>query len=105
MPDSILPICYSLVFAFISVWFLVRLLPLDHRLQWLSMIPLISGVADLLENMLLVTANLAYPDGLVRLAQLMTRVKFGLLLLGLLFLTVLVVVWLIRGAAARSPRT
>ena len=99
VPDTIFPIGYALVFAFLSAWFLVRLLPLDHRLQWLSMIPLISGLADVGENMLLVMANLAYPsriDWLVRFAHLLTRVKFGLLPIGLVFLTVIVVVWLIR---------
>ena len=97
--DTIFPIGYALVFALVSAWFLVRLLPLDHRLQWLSMMPLISGLADLMENALLVAANLAYPsriDGVVRFAHLMTRVKFGLLPVGLVFLTVIVVAWLIR---------
>jgi hypothetical protein len=48
VPDMLFPISYALLFAFTGAWFLVRLLPLDHRLQWLSMIPLISGLADLL---------------------------------------------------------
>ena len=108
VPDTIFPIGYSLVFAFLSAWFLVRLLPLDHRLQWLSMIPLISGLADVGENMLLVMANLAYPsriDWLVRFAHLLTRVKFGLLPIGLVFLTVIVVVWLIRQRpASKVPK-
>ena len=51
VPDMLFPIGYALTFAFISAWFLVRLLPLDHRLQWLSMIPLISGLADVVENL------------------------------------------------------
>ena len=100
LPDTLFPIGYALTFAFVSAWFLVRLLPLDHRLQWLSMIPLISGLADLLENLLLVGANLAYPermDGLVLAAHWMTRVKFGLLPIGLVFLGVIVVAWLVRG--------
>jgi hypothetical protein len=99
VPDTIFPIGYALTFAFISAWFLVRLLPLDHRLQWLSMIPLISGLADVLENLSLVTCNLAYPgriDWLVRFAFLLTKVKFGLLPLGLVFLSVIVTVWFIR---------
>ncbi len=99
VPDTIFPIGYALLFAFISAWFLVRLLPLDHRLQWLSMIPLISGLADVLENLLLVVANLAYPgrvDWLVRFAHVLTKVKFGLLPIGLVFLAVIVVVWFIR---------
>jgi len=98
-PDTVFPISYALLFAFISAWFLVRLLPLEHRLQWLSMLPLVSGSADLLENLLLVTASLAYPsrvDGLVRFAHLLTRLKFGLMPLGLVFLAVIMVMWFIR---------
>ena len=96
IPDMIFPIGYALTFAFISAWFLVRLLPLDHRLQWLSMIPLISGLADVIENLSLVICNLAYPgriDWLVRFAHLLTKVKFGLLPIGLIFLILIVVVW------------
>ena len=40
-PDMIFPVGYALTFAFIAAWFLVRLLPLEHRLQWLIMVPLI----------------------------------------------------------------
>lgn len=99
VPDTLFPIGYALAFAFVSAWFLVRLLPLDHVLQWLSMIPLISGLADVLENLSLVIANLAYPgriDWLVRFAHLLTKVKFGLLPIGLVFLIIIVVIWFIR---------
>ena len=104
-PDTLFPIGYALVFAFISAWFLVRLLPLDHRLQWLSMIPLISGLADVIENLSLVISNLAYPgriDWLVRFAHLLTKVKFGLLPIGLVFLIIIVVVWFIRKRPASN---
>ena len=105
VPDTLFPIGYALVFAFISAWFLVRLLPLDHRLQWLSMIPLISGLADVLENLSLVICNLAYPgriDWLVQFAHLLTKVKFGLLPIGLVFLLIIVVMWLIRKRPASN---
>ena len=105
VPDTLFPIGYALVFAFLSAWFLVRLLPLDHRLQWLSMIPLISGLADVLENLSLVICNLAYPgriDWLVRFAHLLTKVKFGLLPIGLVFLIIIVVAWFIRKRPASN---
>jgi len=107
LPDTLFPIGYALTFAFISAWFLVRLLPLDHRLQWLSMIPLISGLADVLENLSLVICNLAYPgriDWLVRFAHLLTKVKFGLLPIGLVFLSIIVVVWFIRKRPASNVK-
>ena len=105
VPDTIFPIGYALTFAFVSAWFLVRLLPLDHRLQWLSMIPLISGLADVIENLSLVICNLAYPgriDWLVRFANLLTKVKFGLLPIGLVFLIIIVVMWFIRKRPASN---
>lgn len=105
VPDTLFPIGYALAFAFISGWFMVRLLPLDHRLQWLSMIPLISGLSDVLENLSLVIANLAYPDRidwLVRAAHLLTKVKFGLLPIGLVFLTIIVVIWFVRKRPASN---
>lgn len=105
VPDTLFPIGYALTFAFISAWFLVRLLPLDHRLQWLSLIPLISGLADVLENLSLVICNLAYPgriDWLVQFAHLLTKVKFGLLPIGLVFLTIIVVVWFIQKRPASN---
>ena len=99
VPDMLFPIGYALTFAFISAWFLVRLLPLDHRLQWLSMIPLMSGLADVVANLRLLICNLVYPgriDWLVRFAHLLTKVKFGLLPIGLVFLIIIVVVWFVR---------
>ncbi len=105
VPDTLFPIGYALVFAFISAWFLVRLLPLNHRLQWLSMIPLISGLADVLENLSLVICNLAFPrrvDWLVQIAHLLTKVKFGLLPIGLVFLIIIVVTWFARKRPASN---
>lgn len=105
VPDTLFPIGYALAFALTSAWFLVRLLPLDHALQWLSLIPLISGLADVIENLSLVLANLAYPgriDWLVRFAHLLTKVKFGLLPIGLVFLIIIVVIWFIRKRPASN---
>jgi hypothetical protein len=99
VPDTLFPISYALAFAFICAWFLVRLLPLDHTLQWLSLIPLISGLADIFENLSLVFASLTYPDRidwLVQVAFLLNRIKFGLLPIGLVFLIIIVVIWFIR---------
>lgn len=99
VPDTLFPIGYALVFAFTSAWFLVRLLPLEHPLQWLSLTPLISGLADILENLSLVIAGLAYPsrvDWLVRGASVLTKIKFGLMPVGVVFLCAMVVIWLIR---------
>ena len=105
VPDILFPICYALAFAFTGAWFLVRLLPLDHPLQWLSLTPLISGLADVLENLILVISSLAYPDRidwLVRVAALLTKIKFGLMPVGVVFLIIIVVVWFIRKRPASN---
>ncbi len=99
VPDTLFPIAYALAFAFTSAWFLVRLLPLDNPLQWLSLTPLISGLADVLENLSLVFASLMYPnqiDWLIQLASVLTKIKFGLMPVGVIALSILMVMWLIR---------
>ena len=108
MPDLLFPITYSLAFACTSAWFLVRVLPLDHPLQWLSLTPLISGVADISENVSLVIANSAYPtqiDWLTSTASLLTKIKFGLMPIGVILLTALVVLWFTRGRPKSNVRT
>jgi hypothetical protein len=83
----------------------VRLLPLDHPLQWLSLTPLISGLADVLENLSLVVSSLAYPDRidwLVRVASLLTRIKFGLMPVGVVLLIAMAVIWFIRKRPASN---
>ena len=100
MPDILFPISYALAFACTSAWFLVRLLPLDHPFQWLSLTPLISGVADILENLSLVVVNSSYPsriDWLTQVASWLTKIKFGLMPIGVVLLTAMVVLWLSRG--------
>ena len=100
VPDILFPISYSLAFACTSAWFLVRVLPLGHPLQWLSLTPLISGVADIFENLSLVVANASYPsqiDWLTHLASLPTKLKFGLMPIGVGLLSVMVVAWFVQG--------
>ena len=104
MPDMLFPISYALAFACTSAWFLVRLLPLDHPLQWLSLTPLISGVADIFENLSLAVANSSYPsrvDWLIHIASALTKIKFGLMPIGVVLLSVMVLLWFTRG----RPRT
>ena len=108
MPDLLFPISYALAFACTSAWFLVRLLPRDHPLQWLSLTPLISGVADIFENLSLVVANLSYPsrvDWLTHVASALTTIKFGLMPIGVVLLSVMVLLWLVRGRPERRVAT
>lgn len=103
IPDMLFPTCYALAFACTSAWFLVRLLPMDHPLQWLSLTPIISGVADILENLSLVMVNASYPsriDWLIHAASMLTKIKFGLMPIGVILLSVMALIWLARGRPA-----
>ncbi len=105
VPDMLFPISYALLFAFTGAWFLVRLLPLEHPLQWLILTPLISGLADILENLSLVVSGLVYPnriDWLAQVASLLTKIKFGLMPVGAVFLIIIMVVWFIRKRPASN---
>jgi hypothetical protein len=105
VPDMLFPISYALLFAFTVAWFLVRLLPLEHPLQWLILTPLISGLADILENLSLVVSGLVYPnriDWLAQVASLLTKIKFGLMPIGLVFLIIIVVMWFVRKRPASN---
>ena len=105
VPDMLFPISYALLFAFTGAWFLVRLLPLEHPLQWLILTPLISGLADILENLSLVVSGLLYPnrmDWLAQVASLLTKIKFGLMPVGAVFLIIIVVMWFIRKRPASN---
>jgi hypothetical protein len=105
VPDMLFPISYALLFAFTGAWFLVRLLPLEHPLQWLILTPLISGLADILENLSLVVSGLLYPnriDWLAQVASLLTKIKFGLMPVGAVFLIIIMVVWFVQKRPASN---
>ena len=108
MPDMLFPTCYALAFACTSAWFLVRLLPLEHPLQWLSLTPIISGAADILENVSLVVVNLSHPsriDWLIHTASVLTKIKFGLMPIGVVLLSVMALLWFARGRPAGAIPT
>ena len=97
--DLVFPVVYSLLFSFSIAWFLKRLLPPDHFLQWIVLIPFIAGLADLIENVNITIMGLTYPtrlDGLVRLSSLMTTLKFGLMPLGVLCILICAILLAIR---------
>ena len=57
-------------------------------------------MADILENLSLVLANSLYPsqiDWLTQVASVLTKIKFGLMPVGVVLLSVMVVLWFVRG--------
>ena len=65
-------------------------------------------MADILENLSLVVSGQAYPnrmDWLAQIASLLTKIKFGLMPIGAIFLIIIMVVWFIRKRPASNvPR-
>lgn len=89
--DLVFPVIYSLFFAFAIAWLLRQLAASDHPVQRLILLPFVAGLADLAENVSILIMNWAYPtrlDGLARLANLFTLIKFGLMPLGVAFIVI-----------------
>ncbi len=94
--DLVFPVCYGLLFAVLTA----RLYPAPGW-HWLLIVPLVAGLADLVEN--LVLAGVAFTQGsgtwgLVPVASWATRLKF-------LAFTLSLVLLLIGGAAGLRQRT
>ena len=70
--------------------------------------PVISGLADILENLSLMVVNSSYPsrvDWLMNIASVLTRIKWGLMPIGVVLLSVMVLLWFIRGRPDRRVPT
>lgn len=89
--DLVFPMIYSLFFAFAVAWLLRQLAAPNRPIQRLILLPFVAGLADLAENVSILIMNWAYParlDGLARLANLFTLIKFGLMSLGIAFIVI-----------------
>jgi hypothetical protein len=102
MLDFAFPLAYSLFWAAAVAFFWGRLLPCNSKLMYISLFPFAAGLADWLENILVLTMLFSYPkivNIVATLANFMTNLKdlfmwvsLLLLLLGLLFYLVRLVV-------------
>lgn len=81
--DSLYPLAYGLFFYFLLTWLAYYAWP-DHYLhQKIGVLPLVTVAADFLENALLVSLVLRFPNehpGLVRLASTVTSIKWLLVI-------------------------
>jgi hypothetical protein len=96
--DMLFPISYSLLFAAIAAWLLIRVAPPDHWAQKLSLIALIGGMSDIAENQSILALILAFPrrlDEAAWFSSLIKITKFSSAAAGapLLLILAVILVW------------
>jgi hypothetical protein len=96
--DMLFPISYSLLFAAIAAWLLAHVAPPDHWAQKLSLIALIGGISDIVENLSILTMIFAFPqrlNGVAWFSSLIKITKFGSAAVGapLIVILVAILVW------------
>jgi hypothetical protein len=106
--DMLFPISYSLVFAAIAAWLLIRVAPPDHWVQKLSLIALIGGISDIAENLSILAMIFAFPqrlDGAAWFSSLIKITKFGSGIIGVPLIVVLAVMLMWQRTQAVNPRS
>lgn len=89
--DFIFPLTYMLFWATLITFVLRKWLPHNHMLQKLSLIPLIAGLADYLENICILIMLHNYPKELYNIAataNVMTILKGALIAISFLVLAI-----------------
>jgi hypothetical protein len=106
--DMLFPISYSLLFAAIAAWFLVRVVPPDHWAQKLSLIALIGGISDIAENLSILTMIFAFPqrlDGVAWFSSLVKVTKFGSAAVGAPLILILVTMFVWRRVVGHQTQS
>ena len=105
--DFAFPLAYTLFWAAAIAFFWGRLLPCNSKLMYISLIPFAAGLADYLENLLLLSMLFSYPKILnlvVLLANFMTNAKDLFMWASLLLLLVGLMLYLIKLAGKTIKR-
>jgi hypothetical protein len=103
--DRLFPISYSLLFAAIAAWLLIRVAPPDHWAQKLSLIALTGGVSDIAENLSILAMIWAFPQRLDRVAwfsSLIKITKFGSGTIGAPLILILAIMLVWRRVTAKT---
>lgn len=106
--DMLFPIAYSLLFAAIAAWLLVRVAPPEHWAQKLSLIALVAGVSDIAENLSILAMIAAFPQRLEGVAWFSSWIKitrFGSGAIGAPLVLILVAMLVWRSAAGRCAQS
>ena len=99
MLDFAFPLSYTLFWAAALAFLLGRFVPCNSKLMYISLLPFIAGLADYLENILILSMLFSYPkimNMVVVLANLMTNIKDLFMWISLLLLLFGLLLYLIR---------
>jgi hypothetical protein len=102
--DMLFPISYSLLFAAIAAWLLVRVAPPDHWAQKLSLIALVGGISDIAENISILAMIFAFPqrlEGVAWFSSLIKITKFGSAAVGAPLTLILIAMFVWQRVASR----
>ncbi len=79
--DLVYPLISALLFSLVTAYTFRRIFPLQSKLQYLALVPLVVMLVDYLENISIVTMLFSFPqkiDPIAQAANLFTITKFAL---------------------------
>jgi len=107
MLDFAFPLAYSLFWSAVIAFFLGKFFPCDSKLMYISLIPFAAGLADWLENLLILSMLFSYPRitaMVAALANLLTNAKALLMWVSLLLMVIGLFMYLVRLAVKQISR-
>lgn len=107
MLDFAFPLSYTLFWSAAIAFLLGRFLPCNSKLMYISLLPFIAGLADWLENILILSMLFSYPkiiNMVVVLASLMTNIKDLFMWISLLLIVLGLLLYVIRLVAKAVSR-
>jgi len=102
MLDFAFPLAYTLFWSSVLAFLLGKFLPCNSKLMYISLLPFAAGLADWLENILILSMLFSYPkiiNMVAVLANIMTNVKDLFMWVSLLLLLLGLLMYLLRLAA------
>jgi hypothetical protein len=107
MLDFAFPLSYTLFWSAALAFLLGKFLPCNSKLMYISLLPFVAGLADWLENLLILSMLFSYPkivNIVVLLASSMTYIKDLFMWISLLLLILGLLLYLLRLVAKLISR-
>jgi hypothetical protein len=102
--DFIFPLTYSFSIAFAISMLVRRLFPEKGRLMKLNLLGLLGGLADYIENMLVASQALSYPNlsqTIIQVSSIVTTLKWGIIMVGFGLVFALLIAFIVKRATER----
>lgn len=107
-PDFLFPLAYSLSMMF-GIMLELRKLELNSKpLRMTILFPLVGGVADYIENTLILSQIIVFPnlsEIVIEIANVVTLLKWAFLILGFVMIFILLILIIIRRFTSRNRDT